>query len=128
MENLVIDATTSSPRVEFDAQRGLLRLSGESYPENSFEFYEPILQWVRGFLESGDGPVTLELRMAYLNTSSIKSLMDLLDDLEEAHRSGRAVTVHWHYDQENDRARELAEDFREDLTLPFFMVPAPMGA
>jgi hypothetical protein len=40
----------------------------------------------------------------------------LLDDLEEAHRAGRGVTVKWFYDAENDRALDLAEEFKEDLS------------
>ncbi|MBP1628325.1 MAG: hypothetical protein H6Q00_2800 [Holophagaceae bacterium] len=127
MENLVIDGSTSSPRVDFDAARGHLLLSGESYPENSFEFYKPLLNWIRSFLEQSPQEVTLELRLAYLNTSSIKALMDLLDDLEEAHRAGRQVSVNWYYDEENDRALDLAEEFREDLTLPFFIIPTRIG-
>nr|WP_320132855.1 biofilm regulation phosphoprotein SiaC [uncultured Holophaga sp.] len=123
MENLVIPSTASSPLVDFDAAQGLLCLSGESYPENSLAFFRPVLAWVRDFLASSPGRVTLELRLSYLNTSSIKALMDLLDELEEAHRTGRVVTVNWHYDQGNDRALQLAEEFREDLTLPFFTVP-----
>lgn len=127
MEDLRIPATASSPLVEFDLQVGRLRLTGESYPENTFDFYRPILRAAEAFLRQTDRPFSVELHLSYLNTSSIKSLMDLLDGMEEAHRRGRAVTVTWYYDADNDRALELAEEFQEDLTLPFFLVPAGGG-
>ncbi len=125
LETLTFAATASSPRVRSDAEAGLLELAGESYPENSFEFFQPILAWVEDFLARDDRPLGVELRLTYLNTSSIKCMMDLLDAMEEAHLSGRAVSVTWFYDPENDRALDLAEEFREDLSLPFHIVPMP---
>lgn len=123
MELLTLNPTASTPEVNFDPDTGVLVIRGESYPENSLELFRPILAWVQAFLESSPLPVKLEIGLTYLNTSSIKSLMDLLDLLEEAHRESRDVTVTWFYDEDNDRALEMAEEFREEVTLPFFVVP-----
>ena len=123
LASLKIPGTLSSPCVDADEAAGVLVLSGESYPENSFEFFRPILTWCADFLARDDRPLTVDLRLTYLNTSSIKAMMDLLDTLEDAHRAGRTVAVRWYYDQENDRALDLAEEFKEDLTLPFHTIP-----
>lgn len=64
-------------------------------------------------------PLELDLRLLYLNTSSIKAMMDILDLLEEAHQGGRPVSLRWHYDRRNERVAELAEEFREDCSFPF---------
>jgi hypothetical protein len=122
MQDLSHSSTASTPEVRFEAATGLMILRGESYPENAFAFYTPLLKWLEQFLEENSGPATLELGLTYLNTSSIKSLMDLLDMLEDAHKSNRQVTVKWYYDPDNDRALEMAEEFREEVSLPFFMV------
>ena len=123
MDNLKLPATTSTPAVDFDAATGVLGLAGESYPENAFEFFKPLLAWVSGFLRQGSGSATAEIALSYLNTSSIKSVMDLLDLLEAAHRDGRQVSVRWSYHKDNDRALEMIEEFKEEVTLPFFIVP-----
>lgn len=125
LEDLSIGATGSSPGVRGDASAGILELTGESYPENSFEFFRPVLDWAAALLAQDGASFRLELGLTYLNTSSIKCLMDLLDLLEEAHHAGRTVSVTWRYDAEDDRALDLAEEFREDLTLPFHIVPVP---
>ncbi len=125
MENLELAGTTSTPSVRFQSESGLLELNGESYPENSFDFYKPLLDWVREFLETSTVAVRFKIGLTYMNTSSIKSMMDLLDLLEDAHGAGREVTVTWYYDEENDRALEMAEEFREEVTLPFFVLPNP---
>lgn len=123
LEPLSLPATASTPAVQADPEAGLLRLVGESYPENAFEFYRPLLEWTAAFLDRDARLLTLELALTYLNTSSIKCMMDLLDVLEEAHRSGRAVVVRWRCDPDNERALDLAEEFQEDLTLPFNVIP-----
>jgi hypothetical protein len=123
VENLRVARTTSTPEVDFNAESGLLTLTGESYPENSFEFFSPLLDWVRQYLRETSGAVRLKIGLTYMNTSSIKSMMDLLDLLEDAHAESREVTVTWLYDEENDRALEMAEEFREEVTLPFFVLP-----
>lgn len=127
METLELANTTSTPSVNFQATTGHLELNGESYPENSFDFYSPLLSWVREFLDTSTVAVRFKIGLTYMNTSSIKSMMDLLDLLEDAHVGGREVTVTWYYDEENDRALEMAEEFREEVTLPFFVLPNPVA-
>lgn len=123
MDNLSLPATTATPAVDFNATTGVLAISGESYPENAFEFFRPLLAWASGFLKESDGAATADIALSYLNTSSIKSVMDFLDLFEAAHRDGRQVSVRWSYRKENDRALEMIEEFKEEVTLPFFIVP-----
>ena len=50
MDKLSLPATAATPAVDFDAATGVLAISGESYPENAFEFYKPLLGWTATFL------------------------------------------------------------------------------
>lgn len=122
MERLSIAAGVSSPWVEFDPANGALRIGGESYPENSFEFYAPITGWLRGYLADAASPVKLTITLSYLNTSSTKCMIDLLDELEAAHARGLPVSVEWFYDPDNERAKDTIDEFREDYTMPFAIV------
>ncbi len=119
MELLSRVASISSPAVYFDPDNGQLTMSGESYPENTFEFYAPIISWLKTFIAEKDLAITLNLELAYLNTGSVKCLMDIFDLLEDAFQKGRKISVIWQYHQKNSRALETAEEFSEDLTLPF---------
>ncbi|AGI22037.1 biofilm regulation phosphoprotein SiaC [Pseudomonas sp. MT3] len=119
MTNLNIAGTQSTPSIHGDWQAGTLTMQGDSYPENSYELFGQVIEWVERFLAGEQRPLTLDLRLLYLNTSSIKAMMDIFDLLEEAHREGRAAAVAWHYDRRNERVAELAEEFREDCTFPF---------
>lgn len=123
MSDLHIPGSQSTPVIDGDWERGILSISGDSYPENSFELFGPMLGWVERFLAEPERPLALELRLMYLNTSSIKAMMDVFDLLEEAWDGGRNVSVAWHYDYRNERVADLAGEFKEDCSFPFAILP-----
>lgn len=119
MNDLNIQGTASTPMITTNTTAGLLRMAGDSYPENSFEFFGEVIAWVERQLEADAPPLHLELRLVYLNTSSVKAMLDIFDMLQAAHERGRAVAVDWYYDPLNERVEELAHEFREDYAFPF---------
>jgi len=125
MKDLDIAQTGSTPAIRADAAGGVLSMRGDSYPENSFALFQPVLEWVDQYLCDSDRPLKLELELLYLNTSSVRALMDILDLLEEAHRNDRHVSAVWLYDAANERVAELAQEFREDCSFPFEIVAKP---
>ncbi len=122
MSDLNLKSTQSTPLVYADAASGKLEMRGDSYPENSFEFFKPIVAWIENFLEHQSTPLLLELHLLYLNTSSVKAMMDIFDLLEDVHGEQRQVSVRWFYDKDNSRIAELAEEFKEDCTFPFEII------
>ena len=44
MGKISIEGTSKTPTVLFDAEAGLMELKGRSIPENSIEFYKPIVE------------------------------------------------------------------------------------
>lgn len=125
MQSLYIEKTKSTPEVQFDIQSYKLRIEGQSYPENAFKFYEPIFNWLDNHLRQIEQEVVLEMyfHMPYINTSSSKCVMMLLERLENAYQEGQKIMVRWYYDVENETALECAEEFKEDVTVPFEITP-----
>lgn len=121
MHGLTIQKTTSTPSVVFDGASGILNILGESYPENSFEFYAPITAAIKNYI-SRENKLKLEINLSYMNSSTTKCILDLLDLLEEAHQGGSKISITWRYDIENPRSLDLAEEFKEDITFPFYIV------
>jgi hypothetical protein len=116
MENLIIEKTEATPEIRFDYASGILELRGESYPENTAEFYAPVFEWLRKFLDSGNElAVTVNMEIIYFNSSSSKALMNLFDLLNEAATVGRKIAVNWIYAAGNESALEYGEEFKEDL-------------
>lgn len=124
MESLYIEQAKSTPKIEFDLILNKLVLSGQSYPENSFKFYQPILNWIDNYLNQLKGEFTVEvvINLSYFNTSSSKCIMMLLERFEEAYKKGADITINWYYDIENESELECAEEFKEDVTIPFNII------
>lgn len=125
MTTIEIAATPSTPAIS--AADGKLTLRGDSYPENSFAFFAPILEWVERNLAPADASLQMDLYLLYLNTSSVKAMMDLFDLLEAAHKLGKQVQVNWYYDPQNMRVAELAEEFKEDCSFDFNITAETTG-
>ncbi|MCU7834585.1 MAG: DUF1987 domain-containing protein [gamma proteobacterium symbiont of Taylorina sp.] len=129
MQTLEISATKSSPAVHFDAQSNTLSIMGESYPENTAQFYEPVFEWLEEYIDSlQEQHVTFNMELIYFNSSSSKALMDIFDILEEACDEDKKIVLNWIYDEDNDAALEYGEEFAEDIeSLTFNLVEKPLA-
>lgn len=118
MNNFVIENTKSTPNVEFSYEQKTLSVKGESYPENSYSFYEPIYKLIDEYFVKFD-EITIDFQLSYINTSSIKCLIILFDKLNEYYDSGRNIIINWHYDEDNGFDYDMGQDFSMDVDIPF---------
>lgn len=115
MNSLNIEQTKYTPEINLDAQHGLIELSGKSYPENTFDFYKPMMEWIENYFEnSAQDLTTVNMEIIYFNSSSSKLFFDLFDLFDEV-KSEHKIRVNWIYDEENESAEEAGEDFIEDF-------------
>jgi len=115
-DKIDIAATTRTPAVTFDFTQHHLKIKGESYPEDVTEFYGPVFTALDNYLSKlGKGSCRFDFELIYLNSSSAKAVMMLMDKLEAAAKKGAAVEVYWYYDKEDETVQELGEEFGEDL-------------
>ena len=116
MENLIMEETKYTPSINLDAQKGLIELVGKSYPENTFEFYKPMMDWVEEYFNGNEQFITtINFEIIYFNSSSSKLVFDFFDRIEEMREAGKYTEINWIYDKDNDSALETGEDFKEDF-------------
>lgn len=114
MENLTIEETKYTPKIELNID-GTISMTGKSYPENTFEFYAPVIQWIEEYFETGaKETTTVNMEITYFNSSSSKLFFDFFDLLEE-NSSDNKIEINWIFDEENESAEEAGEDFQEDF-------------
>ena len=114
MENLNIAETKYTPVINLDVN-GTITMTGKSYPENTFEFYAPMMDWVKEYFEtSAKETTTVNLEITYFNSSSSKLFFDFFDLLEE-NNDDNDIVINWIFDEENESAEEAGEDFIEDF-------------
>ena len=116
MKSLSIPASIRTPAIDFDFGNSHLKLSGESYPEDVTEFYHPVFSALDTYLAAlGPGSCRFDFELIYLNSSSAKAVMMLMDKLDAAAAKGATVDIYWFYDGKDDTMQELGEEFGEDL-------------
>lgn len=114
LENFFLEQTPSTPEISLKTE-GLISLCGQSYPENTFIFYKPIMQWLESYFENSPASKTVvTFEIVYFNSSSSKLFFDFFDLLEEASLQ-HDVEVHWLYDPENESILDAGIDFQEDF-------------
>jgi hypothetical protein len=119
MSEIKLEKTAKTPEVKFSTGPVAMSLAGRSIPENSIEFYKPLLDWVDSNVEDNDEVVNISIRLEYFNTSSSKCLMDLFKRIEKA--SSKA-TVDWYYEDEDEDMLEAGEDYDAIIDIPFRLI------
>lgn len=114
MTNISIEPTKYTPKIIMDADNGTIEISGKSYPENTFEFYAPVITWLEEYFNNPKETTTLNMEIIYFNSSTSKLLFDLFDFLEDKSESYNII-INWIYDEENETALEAGEEFMEDF-------------
>lgn len=110
MESLFIEGTDTMPSVEFNAS-GLLKITGRALPENAFQFFSPLITWIKEF--SCD-EVNMEINLEYFNTAVSKQLYDLLKAVE-SNPGLKKVKLKWFYEEGDDEILESGEIYEELL-------------
>ena len=125
MENLRIERRRDSLGVVFEAETGILAMTGSSYPENPVEFFAPLYAWLKEFIATVNCPLIVNITISYLNTSSSKCLLDFLEILDKYYEAGGTVTVNWYYEEGDEDMLETGEELCEDLLLPYQLILLP---
>ena len=122
MDRLRVDGTKYTLTIDLDPASGKLVFSGESYPENARGFFAPVFAWLEAFLATSPARVEVELSLDYLNTSSTKCLLDMLEVFERFRDAGAAVTVTWFYAKDDEDALTMGQEIAEDTEIPIQFV------
>ena len=112
METLTIQSTEDTPRITFDLTSSTLELSGKSYPDNVFLFYEPVLAWLNSYAEKPKPMTRFIFKLDYFNTASAKIIFDILSVLDGIRAKGNHVTILWHYKNDDEDMKEAGEGYK----------------
>jgi hypothetical protein len=118
MEEIKLTPTPKTPSVNFNPN-GHIELKGRSIPENSLEFYKPLVDWLEKYAQSSAAETNVHIQLEYFNTSSSKCLLDFFKRLEGITNK---VTIHWYYEQDDEDMKEAGEDYEAIINVPFKLI------
>jgi hypothetical protein len=122
MENFSLEPTSKTPSIKFDIIKGVFEISGRSIPENSLDFYKPVLDWLDQYIQKPRTETILEIRLEYFNTSSSKCLVDIFRRFEILNRKGMETQIRWFYEEEDEDMLESGEDFKGIVKIPLDLI------
>ena len=120
MSSFICEATARTPHIHLDGPNATLLMAGESYPEDVPSFYAALTDAITSHFdqtpfEEGDAAFGVSIKLTYFNSSSARALMEMLDLLDSAASTGRAINVKWYCDADDDITREFAQDISSDV-------------
>ncbi|MGB3948131.1 MAG: DUF1987 domain-containing protein [Bacteroidia bacterium] len=123
MEAIAIEGTPKTPTVNFDTEKGFLEIKGRSIPENSIEFYKPVVDLLEKYSAKPQAITNVNIQLEYFNTSSSKCILDVFKKLEAINKGGASkVTINWYYEEDDEDMLEAGEDYQAIINVPFKMV------
>ncbi len=133
MRKLIIEKTSSSPKVILDPEKKIYLISGESRPPDVREFYDQILSWLEDFsqylIKSDDkkDPVEFNFNFEYFNSSSGKLILDICKVIAGLRLKGIDITVKWHYEKEDGDMLEVGKEMSRIVKFPFEYVESGLN-
>ncbi len=123
METLKIEATIDTPAIILDSNNNHFEISGKSYPEDTKEFYGPVLAWIDLYVSSPNKETTFIFKLKYFNSSSYKPIFDILNKLHIIKTKNIKVNVEWHYKDGDTDMLEAGEEFGDLVEVSFSFHP-----
>lgn len=122
MEPISYEGTPKTPSVNFNANDGVIEIKGRSIPENSIEFYKPLVDWLEEYKNNAKPQTKVIIQLEYFNTSSSKCILDVFKKLEAIHKAKNPVEIQWYYEEDDEDMLEAGEDYESIIRVPFKMV------
>jgi len=127
MESLFLETTEensfTTPEVNFDCQTGVCVMSGEAFMNNSYEFFRPLIKWLEEFTTRISKQLRFIFKLTYYNTSSSKSLFEMLEVMKTFEDKGGDLIIEWHYDKNDTEMMEDITDLALSSEVNITLVP-----
>jgi hypothetical protein len=122
MKTLNIQGSSDLPEVQFDDKNGILFMGGSSLPENVFEFYNPIIDWLDEYKMNANDSTKIEFSFEYLNTASTNMMARIIRSLQELKTTCEDVCIRWNYYHGDWDMKELGSELLEDSICKYELV------
>lgn len=117
MQPLVIKNTIRTAGVDFNPSTGTLVIYGNSIPENSDGYFQPLHDWIEQFRNEYNGTVKFRVFMTYFNTATIRHIISMMKRL--IHYYGDKLVIEWAYERGDEEIRDRGQDISEVVKFNF---------
>lgn len=116
-DRFCIAPTAETPEVILDKTKNEFRITGKSMPENAYEFFTPIQNWLDEYSKNPNRLTKFDFSLDYFNSGSVKQVFRILCQLEELTEQGKEVEVNWFYRKGDELMLSKGLEFDKFLDL-----------
>lgn len=123
MNILHVNQTEDTPLVHFDPDTGKFEIKGNSIPENIYLFFNPIFEWIDKYVEQPCKKTEFIFQMKMISSASTKMFYELMNKIDTLYEKSECeVKITWYYSLYDDEIREIGNDFKDGVLVPFDIV------
>ena len=114
--------TEDSPWVKLDRDKQVFEIGGQSLPENSYEFYKPVLNWLTKYLKDPNPKTVFKFKFEYFNSITARRLVEIFSLLKQIHLNGNSIKICWYHEKENDLIKSKGYELLNLFDTPFEII------
>ena len=111
-----VEETKTTPSIHIE--HGEISIKGRSIPEDSFEFYEPVLEACEKYTLKPAKHTAVNIHLEYVNSGSKKFLTNILTILEASYLDGNGYEITWTHESDDEAILDLGKDLRSIIKIP----------
>lgn len=119
MDVYYVEADIIQPEVILDKDRNIFKITGKSLLIDAEEFYKPIIDWFKEYAKKPLDSTELNINFEYLNSSSLRRIIEMFVVLEKIKEKGEIVKIKWYYNKNDEIIKEKGEEIKSVVYLPF---------
>lgn len=117
MQAVRIQPTKKSPEIILDPD-GIIKIRGRSIHENVAEFFEPVDEWISGYIKNPAELTCVDVVLEYFNSASAKVFITLFQKITMVSIKHKKFIFNWYYEEGDEDILERGEYFASVLDVP----------
>ena len=98
INNIFIEGTSKTPKIDFNQQTGNLILSGRSYPEDAARVYEALFNWIQEYIKFPCQTTNFHMNLEYYNSASLVWISKIFRKLSKIQVPDSVLFLHLYFD------------------------------
>jgi hypothetical protein len=121
MFTINIPASNTEPCIQFSD--GVLTIRGRSIPSDSSNLYDPVIESFYQYTMQSLQQTEIHIELEYVNSTSNRSLLNLLIIAEHLYSDQKQVKISWYYHPGDEIMYEQGRIFQELINIPIALIP-----
>jgi hypothetical protein len=120
MKDFIFPQKNGFPEVKGYWDQGCIELKGDANPENIFDMFIPMNQWIFKYLTENNNPLTIHFKLTYINNSFSLGILDLVRQIDAKYTE--KVIAKWYYEENDEDIYEEGDDLKSVAHFPFELI------